>query len=61
VFYAYKEGINIWEKCLKAFVEKFFLVGRTSALRGKITNFQQQKGETIPDAWGHYQQYYLHY
>ena len=40
-----------------AFLEKFFPVGKTNALRGKISNFQQQKGETIPEAWEHFQEY----
>ena len=32
---------------------------RQDQLRGKITNFQQQKRETIPDAWEHYYEYIL--
>jgi hypothetical protein len=40
-FYTNKDNINTWEKCSKAFLEKFFLVGKTNALRGKISNFQQ--------------------
>jgi hypothetical protein len=38
-FYANKEDINTWEKCSKAFLAKFFPIGKTNALRGKITNF----------------------
>ena len=43
-FYNNKGNINTWAKCSKAFIEKFFLVGKTNALREKISNFQQQKG-----------------
>jgi hypothetical protein len=50
-FYTNKDDINTWEKCSRAFLAKFFPVGKTNALRGKISNFQQQKGETILEAW----------
>jgi hypothetical protein len=50
-FYANKEDINTWVKCSKHFLEKFFPIGKTNALRGKITNFQQHKTETISEAW----------
>jgi hypothetical protein len=50
-FYANKEDINTWAKCSKALLERFFLIGKTNALRGRITNFQQQKIETILEAW----------
>ena len=39
-FYANKEDINTWAKCSKAFLAKFFPIGKTNALIGKITNFQ---------------------
>ena len=39
-FYTNKDHINTWAKCSKAFLEKFFPVGKTNALRGKISNFQ---------------------
>ena len=38
-FYTNKEDINTWAKCLKAFLAKFFLIGKTNALRRKISNF----------------------
>jgi len=50
-FYTNKEDINTWAKCSKAFLAKFFPIGKTNALRGRITNFQQQKIETISEAW----------
>ena len=39
-FYTNKDHINTWAKCSKAFLEKFFSVGKINALRGKISNFQ---------------------
>ena len=38
-FYTNKDNINTWAKCSKAFLEKFFPVGKTNALREKISNF----------------------
>ena len=40
-FYINQYHINTWARCSKAFLEKFFPVGKTNALRGKISNFQQ--------------------
>ena len=40
-FYANKDEATTWEKCANAFLEKFSLMGMTSALHGKISNFQQ--------------------
>ena len=42
---------------MKAFLAKFFSIGKTNALRGNISKFQQQKGETIPEVWEHFQEY----
>jgi len=41
------------------FVAKFFPMGKTNALRGKITSFQQQHDESVPEAWEHFQDYIL--
>jgi len=41
----------------KNFLEKFFPVGKTNALRGKISEFCQQKGERILEAWECFQDY----
>ena len=46
-FYINKDNISTWARCSKAFLEKFFSVNKTNTLRGSITSFQQQKGETI--------------
>ena len=34
-------------------------MGKTNALRGKITSFQQQHDETVPEAWERFQDYIL--
>ena len=40
-FYANKSEVTTWEKCANAFLKKFFPMGKTSAVRGKISSFQQ--------------------
>jgi hypothetical protein len=50
-FYQNKEAINTWDKCSMAFHVKFFPMSKTSALRGKISNFQHTSLESIPEAW----------
>ena len=49
-FYKIKD-IDTWDKCSKAFLAKFFLLGKTNVLRGKISSFQQKGMESIPEAW----------
>ena len=44
-FYANKTAVDTWDKCAKAFLAKFFLTGKTNALRGRILNFQQASNE----------------
>jgi hypothetical protein len=39
-FYAERYAINTWDKCSKAFLAKFFPVGKTNALRARILGFQ---------------------
>jgi len=41
-------------KCL---LSKILPYGKTNALRGRISNFQQQRDETIPEAWERFQEY----
>ena len=56
----YKEkDIDTWDKCSKAFLAKFFPLGKTNALRGKISSFQQTGMESIPEAWERLQEYIL--
>jgi hypothetical protein len=37
-FYANRTKINTWEKYSAAFLEKFFLLGKTNTLRGRISS-----------------------
>jgi hypothetical protein len=56
-FYSNKEAVSTWEKCSNAFLTKFFLLGKTDALRNKISTFQQLTDETIAEAWELMQDY----
>ena len=38
-FYQDQEVVNTWNKCSTAFLTKFFPLGKTNVLRGRITNF----------------------
>jgi len=50
-FYANKDKNTTWAICSTNFLTKFFPVGKTNALRGKISSFQQHNDETIPESW----------
>jgi hypothetical protein len=50
-FYSNKESVSTWEKYSNAFLTMFFLLGKTNALRNKISRFQQLTDETITEAW----------
>jgi len=54
---ANKSKVTTWDKCANTFLKKFFLAGKTSALRGKISSFHQQSNETISEAWEHLNEY----
>ena len=56
-FYTYKEAFNTWDACSNAFLIKYFLVGKTNALRNRVSSFEQFQGETVPEAWEHLQEY----
>jgi hypothetical protein len=56
-FYSNKEAVSTREKCSNAFLAKFFPLGKTNALRNKISGFQQLTDETIPEAWEDLQDY----
>jgi len=56
-FYAQPDDVNTWRRCANAFLKKFFPMGKTSALRAKISSFQQKADETIPEAWERLQEY----
>ena len=56
-FYSNKEAFNTWEACSNAFLAKYFPVGKTNALRNRISSIQQLPDETIPEAWERLQEY----
>ena len=58
-FYKDREVVNTWNKCSTAFHAKFFPMGKTNALRGRISNFQQTALESISKAWERLQEYIL--
>jgi hypothetical protein len=49
--------VSTWEKCSNAFLTKFFPLGKTNALRNKISTFEQLTDETITEAWERLQDY----
>jgi hypothetical protein len=49
--------VSTWEKCSNAFLARIFLLGKTNALRNKISTFQQLTDETITEAWERLQDY----
>ena len=51
--------MDTWDKCAKAFLSKFFPTGKTNALCGRISNFQQASNESIPKTWERLQEYIL--
>ena len=56
-FYSNRNGIDTWDKCSNVFLVKFFPMGKTNALHNKISSFQQQADESIPEAWECMQEY----
>jgi hypothetical protein len=38
-FYKDREVVNTWNKCSTVFLAKFFSMGKTNALHGRISNF----------------------
>ena len=49
----------MWDKCSTAFLAKFLQLGKTNALRGRISSFQRTGMESIPEAWERRQEYIL--
>ena len=39
-FYRNRNDVDTWEKCSNSFLVKFFPLGKTNALRNKISSFQ---------------------
>ena len=53
-FYANKDRNTTWKNCSTSFLAKFFPVGKTNALRGRISSFQLQHDESVLEAWEHF-------
>jgi len=49
-FYANKDRNTTWDNCSTALLAKFFPTSKTNALRGRISSFQEQHDESIPEA-----------
>ena len=56
-FYSNCNAVDTWDKCSNAFLVKFFPMGKTNALRNKISSFQQLADESILEAWERMQEY----
>ena len=56
-FYTNKADFTTWEACSNAFLTKYFPVGKTNALRGKISGFHQLPDEAILEAWERFLEY----
>ena len=56
-FYTNKVDFTIWNACFNAFLTKHFLMGKTNALRSKISGFQQLPDKAIQVAWERFQEY----
>ena len=56
-FYSNRNVVDTWDKCSNAFLVKFFPMGKTNALRNKISSFQQLADESILEAWERMQEY----
>ena len=49
--YQNKEAVSTWDKCSTAFLAKFFPLGKTNALHGRISSFQKTEMESILEDW----------
>ena len=56
-FYSNHNAVDTWDKCFNSFLVKVFPMGKTNALRNKISSFQQLADESIPEAWERMQEY----
>ena len=57
LFCTNKADLTTWDACSNAFRTMYFPLGKTNALRSKISRFQQLPEETIPKAWERFQEY----
>ncbi|KAJ1255266.1 hypothetical protein BS78_K270700 [Paspalum vaginatum] len=56
-FYLNRASLTSWNACSDAFLAKYFPLGKTNALRNKISSFQQLTDETVAEAWERLQEY----
>ena len=56
-FYLNRATLTTWDACSNAFLAKYFPLGKTNALRNKISSFQQLTDETVAEAWERLQEY----
>jgi len=56
-FYLNRATLTTWNACSDAFLAKYFPLGKTNALRNKISSFQQLADETVAEAWERLQEY----
>jgi len=58
-FYANKDRNTTWDNCSTMLLAKFFSTGKTNALHGRISSFQQQHDESIPETLGTLQRLHI--
>ena len=56
-FYLNRSTMTTWNACSNAFLAKYFLLGKTSALRNRISSFKQLTDESVVEAWERLQEY----
>ncbi|XP_063948190.1 uncharacterized protein LOC135152262 [Daucus carota subsp. sativus] len=49
-------SITTWENLAQKFLNKFFPMAKTAAIRNAITQFSQQSGETLCETWERYKE-----
>ncbi|XP_063946250.1 uncharacterized protein LOC135151588 [Daucus carota subsp. sativus] len=49
-------SITTWDDLAQKFLTKFFPMAKTAAIRNAITQFSQQSGETLCEAWERYKE-----
>ena len=47
-------SINTWDKLLQAILAKYFPLAKTTRIIKEITTFQQAEGESLYEAWKHF-------
>ena len=49
-------SITTWEELAQKFLTKFFTMAKTAAIRNALTQFAQQTGESLCEAWERYKE-----